>query len=164
MQPLSRPGKTSAGFTLFELLLVVLILGILSAIVVPELRSQRRDAETATLGSSVTQVQMVLEVQKQKLGTGSYPPAILPEWFVDGILPLHPDKLAGVPPVETVSAPGQTHPADKLMHAGCAGAYWYNTANGAFRARVKEQPTGADTLSFYNDVNHSTLASLSDPD
>jgi prepilin-type N-terminal cleavage/methylation domain-containing protein len=158
----TRRRQRRAGFTLFELLLVVLILSILAAVVVPQLRSQRRDAETATLASSVTQVQMVLEVQKQKLGTGGYPPAVLGDWFVNGILPMHPDKLAGVPSVQTVDLPGALHPLDKLVHSGSPGAYWYNLANGTFRARVKEQATADETLSFYNDVNQCQLASLAD--
>ncbi len=145
-----------------ELLIVVVLLGIVSAIVVPSLRTERREAVTAALRSNISQVQMVLEVHRQDSPDGSWPPALDADWFVNLIVPQHPDNMAGVPLVETVIAPGSTHPGDKVVHAGAAGAYWYNSANGTFRARVKEQATGAETLAYYNEVNFSTLGGLGD--
>ncbi|HEX5011193.1 MAG TPA: prepilin-type N-terminal cleavage/methylation domain-containing protein [Planctomycetota bacterium] len=149
----AAPTSAPRGFTLVELLLVVVILGIISAIVAPMLRSQRLQAVTSTLRANVAQVVMVLEVQKQKQLDGSYPPALDPTWFVEDVLPAHPEKLAGVPSVQTVHLPGVLHPADKVLHPGVPGAYWYNSAEGVFRARVKPQESDADTLAFYNAVN-----------
>ena len=155
-----RPTSAPRGFTLVELLLVVVILGIVSSIAAPLLHSQRLEAVTATLRANVTQVMMVLEVQKQKQPDGSYPPALDPHWFVDGVLPGHPDKLAGVPSVQVVHLPGAQHPGDKVVHAGILGAYWYNSAEGVFRARVKQQDSDAATLAFYNAVNECAEVDL----
>jgi len=154
------PTSATRGFTLVELLLVVVILGIISAIVAPMLRSQRLEAVTSTLRANVTQVLMVLEVQKQKQPDGSYPPELDPHWFVEGVLPAHPDKLAGVPSVQVVHAPGALHPGDKVVHPGILGAYWYNSAEGIFRARVKQQDSDAATLAFYNAVNQCAEVDL----
>jgi len=142
-----------SGFTLIELLIVVILLGILSAVVLPQFGSQRLEAVSSTLQANVTQVQMVLEHRKQYTADGSYPLMIEPAWFVSGQLPRHPDEMAGVPLIETVTSPGLLHPADKLMHPGVAGAYWYNTATGAFRARVKTLASDAETQDFYAVVN-----------
>ena len=154
------PTRHARGFTLMELLIVVVLLSIVSAIVLPALRTERHDAVTSTLQSNITQVQMVLDVKRQYTPDGSWPPALDPDWFVNLIVPQHPDNMAGVPLVEVVIAPGSTHPGDKLVHAASAGAYWYNSANGAFRARVKEQETRPETLAFYNEVNFSALGDL----
>ncbi len=156
------PPSDRSGFTLVELLIVVTLLAIISAIIVPAMRSERREGVTSTLRSNVTQVQMVLEVEKQKVGDGTYPAVLSPTWFVSGILPVHPDNMAGVPAVETVRTAGASHPSDKLVHAGSSGAYWYNVANGSFRARVKEQESSSETLAFYNEANMCGLSSLSD--
>lgn len=154
------PTRRAHGFTLVELLIVLVLLGIVSAIVVPSLRTERREAVTTALRSNISQVQMVLDVRRQDSPDGSWPPALDPDWFVNLIVPQHPDNMAGVPLVETVIAPGSTHPGDKVVHAGAAGAYWYNSTNGTFRARVKAQESDAETLAYYNEVNFSSLGGL----
>jgi len=156
------PERSTRGFTLLELLIVVVLLGILAAVVIPSLHVERRDSVSAVLRGNLTQVAMVLEVQRQKTADGTWPAALEPGWFVSGILPPHPDNMAGVPAVEVVRAPGNTHPADKLVHEHASGAYWYNLANGVVRARVKGQDSAEETLAFYNEVNQCALASLGD--
>lgn len=156
------PTRPSRGFTLLELLIVIVLLGILASLAIPSLRSERRESVSSVLRGNLTQVQMVLEVQRQQTAHGGWPATLQPGWFVAGILPLHPDNPAGVPAVETAGATGATHPADKLLQSGSAGAYWYNASNGAFRARVKAQPSPGESLAFYNEVNGCSLASLGD--
>ncbi|HZM01140.1 MAG TPA: type II secretion system protein [Planctomycetota bacterium] len=157
-----RPGS-EAAFTLVELLIVVVILAILSAVVLPRFGGQRAEAVASSLKASVMQVTMVLESRKQATPDGSYPPSIEPAWFVGGYLPHHPDAMAGVPPVETVQVAGLMDPRTKLIVPGSAGAYWYNAATGAFRARVKILGSLAETQEFYDLVNGVSAAPAPEP-
>jgi prepilin-type N-terminal cleavage/methylation domain-containing protein len=154
------PPMVRSGFTLVELLIVVVILAILSVIALPRMSGVRTEAVCSALAASVTQVSMVVEVQHQKATDGSWPRQIRGDWFSSKMLPGHPDKLAGIPAIQTVNSPGVMHPSVKLLVPGSAGAYWYNFAEGVFRARVKPLSSTVETLAFYNTVNNCGLSSL----
>ena len=155
------PAAPAGGFTLVELLIVVAILAILSVVALPRFGGERTRAVASALQANVTCLAMMVEIEHQK-GDGAWPPAIDEAWFAGGILPLHPDNLAGVPKVEVAHQPGRLHPRSKILVSNSPGAYWYNAAEGVVRARVKEQASLLETLALYNEVNQSHLASLSE--
>jgi prepilin-type N-terminal cleavage/methylation domain-containing protein len=156
----SNPPCPAAGFTLVELLIVVVLIGILASIALPSARHDRSDAVRSALKANVQAVGMLIEFKHQQTSNGSYPAALDGAWFASGSLPSHPDQMADVPLVEIVSVAGISHPADKLISPGSPGAYWYNAKNGYFRARVKAIGTAAETLAYYNDVNGSSAGGL----
>ena len=64
------------GFTLVEILIVVIILGILAAIVVPQFTEAYADATTAALASELQSVRSQLQLYKIQ-HSGSYPSDIV---------------------------------------------------------------------------------------
>lgn len=61
-----------AGFTLVELLIVVIILAILAAIVVPQFASSTKDASDAALRSNLASLRSALDLYRQQ-HNGAYP-------------------------------------------------------------------------------------------
>ncbi|MGM0370432.1 MAG: type II secretion system protein [Bacillota bacterium] len=66
-----------AGFTLLELIVVVAVIGILAAIIVPQVSDIQGDAQLSSVKSSLSSVQTALERYKLDTdqGDGSYPAA-----------------------------------------------------------------------------------------
>ena len=61
-------AKRQSGFTLIEILIVVIILGILAAIVIPQFTSASDDAKLSAVKSTVSSVQAQLELYKFQTG------------------------------------------------------------------------------------------------
>ena len=68
---LRKLGRRQKGFTLVELLIVVIILAILAAIVVPQFASSTSDAEVSSLDSTLANMRTAVELYYQQ--HGEYP-------------------------------------------------------------------------------------------
>jgi len=69
-----RSIQAQAGFTLVELLIVVIILAILAAIVVPQFSTATRDAQEAALDSNLSAMRSAIELYRVQ-HNGAYPGA-----------------------------------------------------------------------------------------
>ena len=72
---MKHPKQPQNGFTLVELLIVVIILAILAAIVVPQLGSTTNDANQAAFDTNVANIRSIVELYRQQ--HGAYPGAVV---------------------------------------------------------------------------------------
>ena len=68
----SNMSQHTKGFTLVELLIVVIILAILAAIVVPQFSNTTKDAQVAALDSNLASIRSVIDLYYQQHGS-TYP-------------------------------------------------------------------------------------------
>ena len=148
-------GINRAGFTLIDLMIVVVILGILAALVMARYGEFREPAVLASLQTNLRTMRDLVRYHREISG-GEWPERIEADWFPAGRLPDHPENTFDVPVLQVVERPPVLHPSDKTLDAGVLGAYWYNSGNGRVLARVAARETNADTLAFYHEVNSTS--------
>ena len=147
-------GRRRDAFTLVEVMIVVVIIGILAGVAVPYFTTSSAQARLNSLAATTRIMQS--KIAERQASTGSIPPTIDPTWFGITQLAAHPENTIGVATLEVVNTANLFHPANKVLAAGVAGAYWYNSAVGVVRARVAARATSTTTAQAYNFVNASS--------
>ena len=75
-----RLGKNKKGFTLVELLIVIVILGILAAIVIARFAGATKESKEANLKGNLRTLRAAIETFKANSKSNSYPPTISDLW------------------------------------------------------------------------------------
>jgi prepilin-type N-terminal cleavage/methylation domain-containing protein len=84
--------KNEAGFTLIELVIVIVILGILASVAIPKYEDMREQARTATLKGELGSIRSAVAIQygKSALAGAAGFPALNGSIFADGNVPKEP--------------------------------------------------------------------------
>ncbi len=147
--------QVARGFTLVEILIVVVILGILAAIVIPQFTSASESAKSSSLVTQIQTIRSQLELA-QVQHNGSYPDLVADGWDVmttetESVAAYTAGDASGneVGPY-LQQAPGNPFAADPNDPTGLAAddseAWNYNNATGMIRAVV--DLTAAQATSF----------------
>ncbi len=139
------------AFSLLEMVVTILMIGIISTMAIPRMSRFSETAKIAATQETVRRAQLVLD--EQQAITGAYPSTLRGEWFpnsriVNGLLPAQKTLL------QVVAGPAETiDPANPIAGTQIAAAFWYNNANGNFRARIPPQGSAALNAALYRKVN-----------
>ena len=132
-------NRTRKAFTLVEILIVVVILGILAAIVVPQFTSATQDAQTGNIRAQLKSLQNQIELFKARSTDGQYPDLVADGWdtmidpngdgvFTDGYIKSSPKN-----PFNNSTAIADAAAAGNGWHyvqaTGALGACYYDEAN-----------------------------------
>ena len=125
-------AKRQSGFTLIEILIVVIILGILAAIVIPQFTSASNDAKISAVKSTVSTVQAQLELYKFQTNTT---PAYSSFWASLGTTTVVDQKTVG-PWIATAAVNPFTNASD--VADGTVATNWaYDKALNKFYGYTK---------------------------
>jgi len=155
----SNRTRKAQGFTLVEILIVVVILGILAAIVIPQFTSASESAKASSLVSQLQTIRSQLELY-QVQHNGNYPDAMTDG--ADGADPTWPQMTSRTDQGGTVGTTDGTHdygpylqkfPKNPFVDSGTAADHWeYDADAGTIRAVI---PASVDTTVIDPDDNTS---------
>ncbi|MDP8229664.1 MAG: prepilin-type N-terminal cleavage/methylation domain-containing protein [Candidatus Gorgyraea atricola] len=118
--------RNSKGFTLIELVMVIVILGILAAIAIPKFVDLQTMAKDNATKSGLGAIRSVIAIQYAKSatsGTAAFPSAITTDLFADERIPTNKlNDATGV--VATTAAPGSA------TATSADYGWWYISASG----------------------------------
>jgi general secretion pathway protein G len=136
--------RNTTGFTLVEILIVVIILGILAAIVIPQFTEASNDARRSAVLSDLQTVRSQIELYKVQ-HHDNYPTASIKDQLTEltdanGDTGTDPNVHVYGPYLKTFPKnPAQpAASADSVKTTGSAGSgsegWWYDPSTGEFRA------------------------------
>ncbi len=157
--------KHRHGFTLLEILAVVSILGILAAMVLPQVGSAAEEARNAALAANVVHVRKQIAyhaaIGDVALSEEGFPDTIDPSWFMFGRMPKHAWAGSSIRVKVKDKPADEVYPEEKTYEPDEENA-WYNTTNGAFCVLIPDIiEDEAEIIAVFNQAN---LASITDID
>jgi general secretion pathway protein G len=133
--------NNNKGFTLVEILIVVIILGILAAIVIPQFSNASTDAKKNSLTSQLQTMRSQMELYK--LQHNDQVPSKLKVAGLHGVDPLDWDQLT----------------AQTDVSGSTTGAATANTKYGPYLQQIPSNPLNGETTILTDDgANYTTLA------
>ena len=147
-------NRKQQGFTLVELLIVVIILGILAAVVIPQFNTAAGESKEAALASNLATVRQAIEMYKVQ-HDDAFPSgannleALTSATDIDGTINaagLYGPYLRNSFPKNPIDATAAVSAVDPMPGAPDGNGGWiYDTGTGEFRANVANAgPSGID--------------------
>jgi len=148
---MSNPRRNQSGFTLVELLIVVIILGILAAVVIPQFNTAAAESKEAALASNLATIRQAIELYKVQ-HNDSFPDAnivtkLTTQTDASGAAGTkYGPYIRNSFPVNPIDASSAVATAATMPGTPSAAGGWiYSTGDGQFRANVAGTgPSGTD--------------------